>query len=235
MKPPARSAPGACGASGSATAMSTAHATTTSRARRTTKRPSRSKGVTAAHRMRELPSASIAGEMQLFLVAFQQPIPFGISIAVVTLMIVHHAARPRCRARVAPAGSGGSPTRTRSSCSRCCSSCWAVVFGIGLQLVPHVGASTPVRRSRADRPVQRLLHHDGAALGRDRGVAPPVSRAETALLRPRRVPRGCPRLPRRTARRAAAAADLRRDERGLDDGARVLPVDAAGRLRAGRT
>ena len=29
------------------------------------------------------------------------------------------------------------------SCSRSCSSCWALAFGIGLQLVPHEGASSP--------------------------------------------------------------------------------------------
>src|SRR5690349_11237482 len=39
----------------------------------------------------------------------------------------------------------------------------------------------PLRRAGADRPVQRLLHHDGAALVGDRGVAPTVSRREIAL------------------------------------------------------
>ena len=37
--------------------------------------------------------------------------------------------------------------------------------------MPHSGASTPVRRARADRPLHRVLHHDGPALGGDRGVA----------------------------------------------------------------
>ena len=38
-----------------------------------------------------------------------------------------------------------------------------------------------VWRPRAHRSLQRLLHHDGVALGRDRGIAPTVSRPETAL------------------------------------------------------
>ncbi len=40
-------------------------------------------------------------------------------------------------------GHARSPTRTPSSCSRSCSIAWAVVFGIGLQLVPHEGANSP--------------------------------------------------------------------------------------------
>ena len=59
--------------------------------------------------------------MQLFLVPFQQPIPFGISAAIVILMI-------GIMLQAAMSTEGGarwvrrSPTRTRSSCSRSCSS-----------------------------------------------------------------------------------------------------------------
>jgi hypothetical protein len=80
--------------------------------------------------------------MQLFLVAFQQPIPFGISIAVVTLMIV-------VMLRAALSSEGGAKwvrwvTNVNAKfLFTFLFIGWAVVFGIGLQLVPHVGASTP--------------------------------------------------------------------------------------------
>ena len=47
---------------------------------------------------------------------------------------------------------------------------WALVFGIGLQLVPHEGASSPYGGTRPDRAVQRLLHHHGPRLERHRGL-----------------------------------------------------------------
>ena len=53
MNPPALSWPGTCGANGMATSRSATHAPTTHHARRTTKRPSRSKGVTAPNPTRE--------------------------------------------------------------------------------------------------------------------------------------------------------------------------------------
>jgi hypothetical protein len=87
-------------------------------------------------------SASIGGTMQLFLVAFQQPIPFGISVAVVTLMIV-------IILKAALSSEGGSRWVRRVTNPNAkfiftfLFIAWAVTFGIGLQLVPHVGASTP--------------------------------------------------------------------------------------------
>lgn len=89
-----------------------------------------------------LASASIATEMQLFLVAFQQPIPFGISIGVTVLMIV-------IILKAALSSEGGSRwvRRITNPNAKFLFTLlfigWAVAFGIGLQLVPHVGASTP--------------------------------------------------------------------------------------------
>jgi hypothetical protein len=80
--------------------------------------------------------------MQLFLVAFQQPIPFGISIAVVTLMI-------GIMLKAALSSEGGARWVRRITGPNAkfvftfLFIAWAVAFGIGLQLVPHVGASTP--------------------------------------------------------------------------------------------
>ena len=80
--------------------------------------------------------------MQLFLVAFQQPIPFGISAAVVILMIY-------IILRSALTAEGGS-TWVRKITNPNAKFLftflfivWAVVFGIGLQLVPHAGANSP--------------------------------------------------------------------------------------------
>jgi hypothetical protein len=80
--------------------------------------------------------------VQLFLVAFQQPIPFGISAAVVILMIY-------IILRSALTAEGGS-TWVRKITNPNAKFLftflfiiWAVVFGIGLQLVPHTGANSP--------------------------------------------------------------------------------------------
>jgi hypothetical protein len=80
--------------------------------------------------------------MQLFLVAFQQPIPFGISAVVVTVMI-------GIILKSALSAEGGSSWVRRVTGPNAkflftfLFIAWAVVFGIGLQLVPHSGASTP--------------------------------------------------------------------------------------------
>ena len=81
--------------------------------------------------------------MQLFLVAFQQPIPFGISAVIVIMMIAIMLRSAMSAEGGSQLGHAGSRTRTRSSCSRSCSSAGRVVFGIGLQLVPHEGANSP--------------------------------------------------------------------------------------------
>jgi hypothetical protein len=80
--------------------------------------------------------------MQLFLVAFQQPIPFLVSGAVVTAMIV-------IMLRAAISSEGGSRwvrfvvNPNAKFHFTFLFIAWALVFGIGLQLVPHVGASSP--------------------------------------------------------------------------------------------
>ncbi|MDO8483489.1 MAG: hypothetical protein Q7S35_00940 [Candidatus Limnocylindrales bacterium] len=80
--------------------------------------------------------------MQLFLIAFQQPIPFGISAAIVTLML-------GIVLRSAMTAEGGA-TWVRKITNPNAKYLfaflfigWAVVFGIGLQLVPHTGANSP--------------------------------------------------------------------------------------------
>jgi hypothetical protein len=80
--------------------------------------------------------------MQLFLVAFQQPIPFGISAAVVTLMIFI-----MLRAALSSEGGARWVRRVTNTNAKFLFTflfiVWAIGFGIVLQLVPHVGASTP--------------------------------------------------------------------------------------------
>ena len=80
--------------------------------------------------------------MQLFLVAFQQPIPFGISIAVVTLMI-----GIILKAALSSEGGARWVRRITNPNAKFLFTFlfigWAVVFGIGLQLVPHTGANSP--------------------------------------------------------------------------------------------
>ena len=80
--------------------------------------------------------------MQLFLVAFQQPIPFGISIAVVTLMI-----GIMLKAALSSEGGARWVRRITNPNTKFLFTflfiAWAVVFGIGLQLVPHAGANSP--------------------------------------------------------------------------------------------
>jgi len=80
--------------------------------------------------------------VQLFLIAFQQPIPFGISAIVVITMIA-------IVLRSAMAAEGGSSWAKRITGPNAkflfafLFIAWALVFGIGLQLVPHQGANSP--------------------------------------------------------------------------------------------
>lgn len=80
--------------------------------------------------------------MQLFLVAFQQPIPFGISAVIVTAMI-----GIMLKAALSSEGGAGWVRKVTNPNAKFLFTflfiAWAVVFGIGLQLVPHSGASTP--------------------------------------------------------------------------------------------
>ena len=80
--------------------------------------------------------------MQLFLVAFQQPIPFGISTAVVGLMIFI-----MLKSALSAEGPSKWARRITNPNAKFLFTFlfigWAVVFGIGLQLVPHTGANSP--------------------------------------------------------------------------------------------
>ena len=80
--------------------------------------------------------------MQLFLIAFQQPIPFGISaVLVITMIFIIQ--------RSAMTAEGGSSWVRRITGPNAkflftfLFIAWALVFGIGLQLVPHEGANSP--------------------------------------------------------------------------------------------
>ena len=80
--------------------------------------------------------------MQLFLVAFQQPIPFGISAGVVILMIWI-----MLRSAMTAEGPSRWARRITSPNAKFLFTflfiLWAVGFGIALQLVPHEGANSP--------------------------------------------------------------------------------------------
>ncbi|MGZ8438811.1 MAG: hypothetical protein ACXW4H_04870 [Candidatus Limnocylindrales bacterium] len=80
--------------------------------------------------------------MQLFLIAFQQPVPFGISaVLVITMIFIIQ--------RSAMTAEGGSSWVRRITGPNAkflftfLFIAWALVFGIGLQLVPHEGANSP--------------------------------------------------------------------------------------------
>jgi hypothetical protein len=80
--------------------------------------------------------------VQLFLIAFQQPIPFGISaVLVITMIFIIQ--------RSAMTAEGGSSWVRRITGPNAkflftfLFIAWALVFGVGLQLVPHEGANSP--------------------------------------------------------------------------------------------
>jgi hypothetical protein len=80
--------------------------------------------------------------VQLFLIAFQQPIPFGVSaVLVITMIFIIQ--------RSAMTAEGGSSWVRRITGPNAkflftfLFIAWAVVFGVGLQLVPHEGANSP--------------------------------------------------------------------------------------------
>jgi hypothetical protein len=80
--------------------------------------------------------------VQLFTLAFTHPIEFGASVAVVTLMIFIVA-----RAVMSADGGASWTRRVTGPNGKFLFGLlfvgWAVVFGVGLQLVPHEGASSP--------------------------------------------------------------------------------------------
>ena len=80
--------------------------------------------------------------MELFTLAFTHPIEFGASVSVVALMIFIFV-----RAALSADG-GASWTRHVTGPNGkflfgMLFVAWAVIFGVGLQLVPHEGASSP--------------------------------------------------------------------------------------------
>jgi hypothetical protein len=80
--------------------------------------------------------------VQLFLVAFQQPIPFGIS-AILVIAMIYIILRS---AMTAEGGATWVRKVTNPNAKFLFTFLfivWAVVFGIGLQLVPHTGANSP--------------------------------------------------------------------------------------------
>ena len=81
--------------------------------------------------------------MQLFTIAFQRPVEFGASILVAGLMVYIFA-------RSAQVAEGGRQRWVRAITGPNAKLAftglfvaWAVVFGIGLLVVPHEGANSP--------------------------------------------------------------------------------------------
>ena len=80
--------------------------------------------------------------MQLFTIFFARPIEFGIATAITVLMLVI-IARAALSAQ-GPSGLGRFMARPTSKwLFGLLFFGWALVFGIGLQLVPHEGANSP--------------------------------------------------------------------------------------------
>jgi hypothetical protein len=80
--------------------------------------------------------------VQLFLVAFQQPIPFGIS-AIIVITMIGIILRS---AMTAEGGSGWVRKITNPNAKFLFAFlfiAWALGFGTVLQLVPHTGANSP--------------------------------------------------------------------------------------------
>jgi hypothetical protein len=80
--------------------------------------------------------------VQLFTIAFQRPIEFGISAAITILMIVI-----MLRAAMSAEGRSGWVRRITSPNAKWLFGLlfvvWAIIFGVGLQFVPHEGANSP--------------------------------------------------------------------------------------------
>ena len=80
--------------------------------------------------------------MQLFTLAFEHPIEFGASVTVVVLMIFIIA-----KAALAADGRSAWTRKITGPNAKWAFGLlfvvWAVVFGVGLQLVPHEGANSP--------------------------------------------------------------------------------------------
>jgi len=80
--------------------------------------------------------------VQLFTIFFQRPVEFGIATGISLLMLV--ILLRSALSSEGPSGLGRLMTRpTTKFVFGFLFLAWAVVFGIGLQLVPHEGANSP--------------------------------------------------------------------------------------------
>lgn len=86
--------------------------------------------------------ASISAVVQLFTLAFTHPVEFGGSVALVAIMMFAFV-----RAAMSAEGHSAWTRRITGPNGKFFFGllfvAWAVVFGVGLQLVPHEGASSP--------------------------------------------------------------------------------------------
>jgi cadmium resistance protein CadD (predicted permease) len=80
--------------------------------------------------------------VQLFTIAFQRPIEFGIATAITVTMILIIL-----RSAMAAEGRSRWPRRITGPNGKWVFGllfvAWAIVFGVGLQFVPHEGANSP--------------------------------------------------------------------------------------------
>lgn len=80
--------------------------------------------------------------MQLFTIFFSRPVEFGLATAITVLMLV--ILLKAALSAQGPSGLGRMMARpTTKWMFGLLFVGWAVVFGIGLQLVPHEGANSP--------------------------------------------------------------------------------------------
>src|SRR4029077_9276617 len=100
----------------------------------------RATAVLGSIRPRRPPRSEV--QVQLFTIFFSRPIEFGIATGITVLMLVI-IARAALSAQ-GPSGLGRFMARpTKKVLFGLLLLGWAIVFGIGLQLVPHEGANSP--------------------------------------------------------------------------------------------
>ena len=200
MKPPARQdAPGPAARAAGRRAGPAAQAPTTHHARRATNRPRRSKGVTAraARSYRRGwpfsaggPSASIAPPMQLLPGRPSSSRSRSLRVRRLVgdpVMIGIMLRGPRSRPRAAPRWVRRDHEPERASyLFTFLFVAWALVLRDRAAARAPRGRRLAVRRDRPDRPVHRLLHHDGLPLGGHRGMTPRSAAATRGRDRTRR-------------------------------------------------
>ena len=146
-----------------------------------------------------------ADPVQFFVTAIQHPIQFAIAAIIAGGFVLIFL-----RAAMSPERESGSIGWVRAITGPSTrylfaflAIVWVVGFGLLIPQFPNTAAS-PYGVGRPDRHVQRLLHHDGAALERHRRVADPAAGSPASRPTPRRR-RG---VSIRRARQAVAAAPL---------------------------